>query len=201
MTASFFEVARRQRAHHDFATTPVPDDLVAQVLEYATYAPSAENRQPWVFVVVRDDAIRARIAEITERLWNGGARAFSESRLSPELLAEVDRGMLGDAGYRAAPVVVVICADLERCLPETVGSSIYPAAQNLLLAAGALGLGSAFTTLVASTGAELRELLGLPEHLAPQVVVPLGYPARPLGLSRRTPFQDRTHRDRYGTPW
>jgi nitroreductase len=197
---SFFEVARRQRAHREFAPTPVPDEVVERVLEYATYAPSAENSQPWVFVVVRDEEVRARIGDLTEKAWAAGAKEFSSQRITPELLAEVDRGIAG-GGYRTAPVVVVLCADLERCLPVTAESSLYPAAQNLLLAAGALGLGSAFTTLVAATGAELRDVLGLPETVVPQVVVPLGYPARALGLSRRVPARDRTHRDRYGTPW
>jgi nitroreductase len=197
---SFFEVARRQRAHREFASTPVPDEVVEQVLEYATYAPSAENSQPWVFVVVRDDAVRAQIADLTERAWNAGAKAFSEQRIDSKLLDEVDRGIAG-GGYRTAPVVVVLCADIERCLPVTIGSSIFPAAQNLMLAAGALGLGSALTTLAAAAGGELNELLGLPDHVVPQALVPLGYPARPLGLSRRDPASTRTHRDRYGTPW
>jgi nitroreductase len=98
-------------------------------------------------------------------------------------------------------VLVVVAADTERGFPSTVGSSIFPAIQNLLLAATALGLGSALTTITTAFADELRELLGLPEHIAPQAVVPLGYPARPLGLSRREPFAEHTHRDRFGTPW
>jgi len=196
----FFDVVRRQRAHRAFAPTPVEDAVVERVLECATYAPSAENRQPWVFVVVRDDTTRAAIADLTERAWAAGGRAFAEQRLDPKLLAEVDEGIAG-GGYRAAPVLVVVCADLERCLRQTVASSIFPAVQNLLLAAGALGLGSALTTLGIQDGAELTELLALPDPVVPQAVVPLGYPARPLGLSRRDPVATRTHRDRYGTPW
>ena len=51
----FFSVVRTQRAHHAFTTEAVPDELVERVLEAATYAPSAENTQPWVFIVVHDD--------------------------------------------------------------------------------------------------------------------------------------------------
>jgi nitroreductase len=196
----FFDVVRRQRAHREFAATPVPDDVVQRVLEAATYAPSAENSQPWVFVVVRDDAIRAAIADLTERAWAAGGRAFAERRLTPGLLAEVDHGIAG-GGYRTAPVVVVIGADLDRCLEQTVASSIFPAVQNLLLAAGALGLGSALTTLGTAFASEFRELLALPDSVVPVAVVPLGYPARQLGLSRRDPVATRTHRDRFGTPW
>ena len=70
-----------------------------------------------------------------------------------------------------------MCADFERGLPATAGSSIFPCVQNMLLAAGALGLGSALTTLGAAAGEPLAALLGLPDHVVPQAIVPLGYPA------------------------
>jgi nitroreductase len=196
----FFAVVDGQRACRDFADTPVNDDLVARVLEAATHAPSAENGQPWVFVVVRDDELRARIHDLTQRAWAGGGRSYAAKRLAPGLLADVDHGIEG-GGYRAAPVLVVVAADTERAHPATIGSSVFPATQNLLLAANALGLGSALTTLTTTLGDELRALLDLPEHIAPQAVVPVGYPVRPLGKPRREPFADHTHRDRYGAPW
>jgi nitroreductase len=195
-----FDVIRRQRACRDFSHRPVEEDDVARVLEAATYAPSAENGQPWVFVVVRDDATRAQIHDMTLRAWQGGARAGAALRLEGSLLADVDHGIAG-GGYRTAPVLVVVAADTERGFPSTVGSSIFPAIQNLLLAATALGLGSALTTITTAFADELRDLLGLPAHIAPQAVVPLGHPARPLGLSRREPFAEHAHRDRFGTPW
>ena len=98
-------------------------------------------------------------------------------------------------------MLIVVAADTERCLEQTVASSIYPATQNLLLAATALGLGSALTTLTTAFAGELQDLLALPEHVVPQVVVPLGHPAKPPKPPRREPFADHTHRDRYGEPW
>jgi nitroreductase len=97
--------------------------------------------------------------------------------------------------------VIVVCTDTERGHPATVGSSVFPATQNLLLAATALGLGSALTTISVGFADELRELLALPAHVAPQAVIPLGHPAKPLGPPRREPFADHTHRDRFGNPW
>jgi hypothetical protein len=67
--------------------------------------------------------------------------------------------------------------------------------------AGALGLGSALTTIGTHFPDEIRALLDLPEHVAPMAVVPLGRPARPLGVARREPFAAHTHRDRYGRAW
>jgi nitroreductase len=198
-SSDFFSVVRTQRAHRAFTTEPVPDDLVERVLEAATYAPSAENRQPWEFVVVRDPVLRDRIGELMKRAWEQHGRAHSEGRLSPELLADVDRGATGSIS--AAPVLVVVAADTSRCLPATVPSSIFPALQNLLLAAGAVGLGSALTTIATAFADELRDAVGLPPEVVPVAVVPLGVPAKPLGPSRREPFAAHTHRDRYGTPW
>ena len=198
MTDDFFAVVGRQRAHRAFTAEPVTDAFVARLLEAATYAPSAENRQPWEFVVVREPSLRARIGEITERAWTGLGRSFSETRLTPGLLADVDAGATG--GVAAAPVLIVVCADTERGLAITAPSSVFPAIQNLLLAATALGLGSALTT-IATGGPDLADALGLPDHVLPLAVVPIGHPARPLGPPRRDPFTAHTHRDRYGTPW
>ncbi|MGH9031024.1 MAG: nitroreductase family protein, partial [Acidimicrobiia bacterium] len=165
MNDAFFELVRSQRACRSFTDEPVSDELVERVLEAATFAPSAENRQPWVFVVVRDAATRDGIGELTRAAWEAGGRAFAERRLDASLLAEVDRGATG--GISAAPVLVVVGADLDRCLEATVASSIFPAVQNLLLAAGALGLGSALTTLTTAHTDELRALVALPDHVQP----------------------------------
>jgi nitroreductase len=200
MTApDFFSVASSQRACRAFTDDPVPDSLIGKVLDAATYAPSAENRQPWEFVVVRDPVRRAQIGDLMRRAWEQGGRAHSEGRLGPELLAEVERGATGGIG--AAPVLVVVAADTERCLPVTVPSSIFPALQNLLLAAGAVGLGSALTTIATTFAAGLRDIVGFPESLVPVAVVPLGYPQKSLGPPKREPYADHTHRDTYGEPW
>jgi len=195
-----FDVVFSQRAHREYADDPVDDATIELVLRASTHAPSAENKQPWEFVVVRDPALRKEIHDLTEAAWVGAGRAFSEARLSPEMLKEVDYGIAG-GGYRTAPVLVVVCADFERGLPATAGSSIFPCVQNMLLAAGALGLGSALTTLGASAGDRLSELLALPPSVVPQAIVPLGYPARSLGPPRREPAVRHAHRDRYGSRW
>ncbi len=194
-----FDVVARQRAHREFSDEPVDDDTIARILRAATFAPSAENRQPWEFVVVRRAESRKVIGELIARAWREGGRAFSEARLSPGLLADVDRGATG--GIAGAPVHVVVCADVQRGLEATVASSVFPAVQNLLLAATALGLGSALTTIAIGYRDELQELLGLPAHVWPVAVVPLGHPRRALRPPRRDPFEAHTHRERYGARW
>jgi nitroreductase len=196
----FFDVVHSQRACRAFAPAPVDDAVLGRLLDAATYAPSAENRQPWVFVVVRDAKLRERLHDLTERAWEGGGRDFATRRLTPGLLADVEHGIAG-GGYRAAPVVVVVAADTDRCHPATVPASIFPAVQNLCLAAQALGLGSALTTLTTTFAVELGAMLGLPDQVVAQAVVPVGYPARPLAPPRREPFSEHTFRNRFGTAW
>jgi len=189
-----------QRACRAYAADPVPDDDLATILRAATHAPSAENRQPWVFVVVRDPATRAAVAEHTRRLWDAGGRGHARRSLTPPLFAGVDRFMT--EGYGAAPMLVVVAGDgRDGLLPAVLAASVFPAVQNLLLAAAALGYGSALTTLAAHDPAGLAASVGLPDGVHPLAVVPLGRPAARLGPPRRRPLAEVAHLDRYGTPF
>ena len=196
---NFFEVVLTQRAARSFLPDEVDDTLVTQVLTAATHAPSAENSQPFVFVVVRDAALRATIGAITARIWEGGAKALEAERLSPAFWRDVDQGAMG--GVAGAPVLIVICGDTRLTYAGAMDASIFPAVQNLLLAAHTLGLGSTLTTLPVLGADELSGLLGLPPEVLPVAVVPLGHLARPLGPPRRLPLSQKAHRDRYGTPY
>jgi nitroreductase len=195
----FFDVVLRQRATRAFLDDPVDDELVERVLQAATHAPSAENRQPWVFVVVRHPVRRAAIGELNRRVWEGGAKAHSEGRLTPSLLDEVDQGAQG--GVAGAPVLLVVGGDTRLGDRRVLAASIFPAVQNILLAAGALGLGAALTTLPLVFGDELAEIVGFPFEVQPMAVVPLGWPARPPGPPGRLPVSDKAHRETFGSPW
>jgi nitroreductase len=197
--AGFFDVALNQRACRQFSDEPVGDDLVERCLSAAVHAPSAENLQPWLFVVVRDEGARAAIQELTRRAWREGGRQHSVDRLEPEFFHAVEAG--AETGMGTAPVLIVVCGDASIGLESTLAASVYLATQNLLLAANALGLGSAMTTLTTLRAPELRTLLDLPEAVRPMAVVPVGWPARALGPPRRLPLSTRVHRDRYGECW
>jgi nitroreductase len=197
--ADFFDVVRSQRAHRRFLPDPISDADVERLLDAAVHAPSAENSQPWEFVVVRDAAVRRAIAEVTRGVWEGLAREVVRGRLGPRLFGEVDRWASG--GLADAPVLIAVCGDTSAADPGTLAASIYPATQNLLLAAHVLGLGSLLSTLPTLDGDRLSAVLGLPPHLRAMAVVPIGRPARALGPARRTPARAKTHRDRFGSPW
>jgi nitroreductase len=180
---SFSDVVLAQRACRQFADGDVDDDLVERCL----------------IVVVRDADQRTAVAELTRRVWRQAGRPASEGRLTPGLMADVDAG--AETGMAGAPVLVVVCGDSSEAHRSTLPASVFPATQNLLLAAGAVGLGSAMTTLATLEADTLAHILDLPDHVHPMAVVPLGWPARPLGPPRRRPVSERAHRDRYGTPW
>ena len=192
----FFETVDGQRACRWFTDDPVADDDLVRILEAAVRAPSAENAQPWVFVIVRDAAVRARIADLARGLWEGGGRDHAARHTDERTFADVDASVT--AGFGGAPVLLVVGADTERVPATAIGSSVFPAVQNLLLAAGALGYGSALTTLATYVADELREAVAFPASVQPVAVVPLGRPARRLGRSRREPVSTKAHLDRFG---
>ena len=197
--ATYFEVARRQRAHRRLRSEPVPEALIEQILETAICAPSARNCQPWHFVVVQDPEVRQRIADGARAAWEGFARATSDDQTSHPF-KEVDRW--ATRGLAEAPVIIVLCGDTSILPLDQMGSSIFPAAQNVLLSAAALGLGSLMSNLpIFAPDGALATTLGLPEHVVPLATLPIGYPARELGPPRREPLSSRVSRDRYGRTW
>lgn len=199
MGDSFFEVVHRQRACRSFTERAVDDDIIAKLLTAATMAPSSENMQPWVFVVVRDQLRRQAIGDHMRRIWAAGGLERLKGRVPDALAADVDHGLR--EGIAAAPVLIVVAGDTRRVKETWLMSSIFPSVQNLLLAAGALGLGSALTTLATVDRGVLAELLELPAEVLPMAVVPIGYPPRPLGPPRRESFAEHAHRDSYGINW
>lgn len=192
-------VLRRQRAHRSFTDEPVDDAMITDILELATRAPSAQNAQPWQFVVVQDPERRAAIWELGARLWAAGASQATKGHVPDAMHDDVEHGVI--RGFAGAPVSIVVCADTERWDRSLMDSSIWPATQNLMTAATAHGLGSALTTIATILADDLRAIIGLPATVDPLAVIPLGHPARQLGSSRREPLSDHAHREEYGRAW
>jgi nitroreductase len=195
----FYDVLTTQRACRSFLPDPIPDDVIERILTAATHAPSAENSQPWRFVVVRDAEKRRAIVHLAKRVWEGGAREHSVPHLTEQILADVDASTSG-GGLAVAPVIIVVCGDPANTFPTAMESSIWPCVQNLLLAAGAEGLGAALTTMAALVPGGLARIIGLPDDITPYAVIPLGRPARELGRPRRRPLADVAHTDQWGNP-
>ena len=205
-TDDLFEAIRTQRAIRRFRPDPVPADLLWTLLEAATKAPSGTNQQPWGFVVVQEASRRERIVEMLGG-WLAGDAAFREYLENIDQIADPSRHRIA-AGARGlienlggAPVVIVPCLyRVTSPRPEGLfaGSSIYPAGQNLLLAARGLGLGTVLTTFQWRFEAELRALLGLPPDATPAALIPLGFPDANFGPTRRKPVESVVHWEEWG---
>ncbi len=195
----YFEVACNQRAHRALRPDPIPEAMIEKILEAGTHAPSARNLQPWRFIVIQDAEIRRQIAEGTRAAWEGFARATTEDQTKVSF-KDVDDWAMGGLGN--APVIIVLCGDTDVLPLDQMSSSIYLAAQNILLAAAALGLGSLMSSLpIFAPDGAFSKILELPDHIVPLATLPIGYPARKLGRPRRIPIQQLTSRDRFGSAW
>lgn len=201
--SDLLSVMHAQRACRRFdPDAEVLDSDLEQILAAAVHAPSAENTQPWAFVVVRSAKTRATLAGWWTETWNAGGGDFIRQSLHDDaLFADLEYGFT-KGGFAAAPVVIVVCADTERVQEIFAPASIFPCVQNLLLAAADLGYGTCLTTGLTTFGVDrVREELELPDTLAPMAAVYIGVPARKLSPPRRRPATEVTFREKFGTPW
>ena len=193
-----FEAMRTQRAIRYFKSDPVPKEALDKILEAASKAPSGTNRQMWHFIVVQDGEQRAKLADIYRR---AGRNALP----SLQWLQDVNPRILRSATHLVehmddAPVLLLACIEHSGPTNLTTGSSIYPAVQNILLAARGLGLGSVLTTFHKQYEDEVCEILGIPENVETAALLPIGYPADGVhyGPTRRKPMEEVTHWDGWG---
>lgn len=182
-----------------FTDQPVPPELVRLVLEAATQAPSGINRQPWRFIVLEDPEVRRKVGDLYRE-------GYVENR-KPEPGEEERNPSVHLAMHLAeVPVLIVVCgimppSNRSRIDPFVMTpSGVYAAAQNLLLAARAHGLGGTMTTNHRWRESDLREVLGVPEPHEILGIIPLGYPAERHGRKRRKPVDAVTYRDYWETP-
>ena len=215
------EAIHTTRAQRYLKPDPIPEDVLWQILDAAIRGPTGGNQQGWGWVVIRDPAIKQEIAKIyAERL----LAAYGYERVSDEELgtARITRGGVeeGEVGidarnrrgvvhlaehYAEVPVIVAPVmqtaarmSDNSRRAGAGLGSSIYGAVQNLMLAARAFDIGSVMTwTLDEDSG--INELLGLPENAFVMALIPLGYLERGrFSQARRRPVGEVVHWDRWG---
>lgn len=207
------EVIRTTGTCRYFQERDVEDEVLERLFDAARFAPQGGNRQPVRFVVVRDPATKCQLRDWYLEPWSAYVRGVEEGRVA--IGGEKARRAVADADHMArnldrVPVLVVVCAELDKITATdakldrvgmVAGASVYPAVQNLLLTARALGLGAALTTLLVQFEPRVRELLGIPEGVATAATLAIGYPARPLArrLSRR-PVSEIVFAERYGRP-
>jgi nitroreductase len=199
----FFETVTTQRAIRRLEPDPIPDAVLRQIMDATICAPSGGNRQGWSFLVIRDAVKRTRLGELYCEAWGElmkvpyyrGAAAAPPDSPEGRMLASA-RHLSEHLGE--APVLVLACIATDGRATITTGASIYPAVQNLMLAARALGVGSCLTTIHKYRDPQVKELLGIPADVETAALIPLGYPLGKFGRPPRRPLAEVAHADHWG---
>lgn len=196
-----FEAIYSQRAVRYLKPDPVPEAILLRLIEAAVKAPSGGNSQPWKFLIIRDQKLKKEIGRHYRESWERvyGAKASSP----PPLASRVRKSATHLAeNMHTAPVLILACIE-HNGGPTSMGrgASIYPAVQNILLAARGLGLGSALTTLHKGFEDEIKTLLGIPDNVETAALLPIGYIAEGdgYGPTRRRPVGEITFWDTWGS--
>lgn len=195
------EALATTRAIRRYTDDPVSETDLHQILWHAGRAPSGSNRQPFRFLVLRAgsnaDAAKSLLGRSFRTGWNAKRsgsdddREYRPSRFTDSMQHFVDH-------FESIPVVILVCLERYRAPGPYEGASVYPACQNLLLAARAIGYGGALTMWHLGVEEELRTLLGIPEHVALSACITLGVPAGNHGALKRKPLGDVVFEDSWG---
>jgi len=171
------EAIRTRRTIRKFKSEPVSDDLVEKVLEAGRWAPTGSNLQPWRFVVIKNQAIL-------------------------DMIRKVSPGYLG-----ATPMAIAVCSD--KATAHAKGGKLgrdyltiadcSMAAENMLLAAHALGLGAC--PVKSFSIAAVKEILELPEGIEPELILMIGYPDETPPVPPKHPLDKIAFLDKYGNVW
>jgi len=195
------------RAIRRYTNEPIPEAALRDMLFAATRAPSGSNRQPFRFIVLTDSDVaqkaKSLIALGAQKVWNhkrendgysegtGVDENSPKSRMARTMQEYVDN-------FASVPVLVLACLVRYREPNPLEGASVFPACQNLLLAARGLGYGGVITGFHGFVETELRELLNIPEGTLIAASITLGKPAGNHGPVRRVPMSELVYGDAWG---
>jgi nitroreductase len=200
-----FEAIYTTRSMRRLKPDPVPPEIIVKVIEAATMGPSGGNRQPWIFLVVREPELKEFVAvryrAAWERYFTPAARAIvANDPQSP-------RGrVLRSAKYLAehlgeAPVLIFGCVkrytDRGRA-GQPMQNALFPAIQNLCLAARGYSLGTSITGLHTMFADEVDKKLGVPSEYANIALIPMGYPKGRWARPDRKPALSVTFWEKWG---
>ena len=202
------------RAMRRFTDEPVSDGDLERCLAAAVQAPSGGNIQPYQFMVVTDPEVKARVGDLYLRAYD---------RYEPVVLAqfppfddaEAERRhrrnwalsrSLAESMSTVPAMVLVVMPRIEMTLADDEGpldvgptyASVYPAVENLILAARSLGLGTCLTTVFRVYEAEVRAVGDIPDRYEVAALLPVGHPAGNWGVAPRRPAPTLTHWNHWG---
>ena len=166
-----FNVIKDRRSVRSFQDKEVPDNLVQQILEAGWMAPSAGNRQPVEFIVVKDPAIKQRLS---------AQKFVLEAPVVIVVVVNLER-TTSRYGERGEKMYVY----------HDSGAAI----QNMLLMCKALKLGSCW--IGAFNDERVSRIIELPENVLPMAIIPIGYPNQNPDTPRKIPLEKISHKEKY----
>ncbi|HUF85622.1 MAG TPA: nitroreductase family protein [Acidimicrobiia bacterium] len=202
------------RAIRRFTDESVTEEEVMACIKAAVQGPSGGNIQPWQFLVVTDPETKAALGDIYRRSYDRYEAALLP--LVPPFKREEDQASwdrtiaasrhLAEHLADAPVLVLALMPAISMTLTDAQGeldvgtpyASVYPAVQNLMLAARSMGIGSTLTTVYRIRQDEVRDLLSIPKDFEVVALVPLGRPSGKFGAARRRPPETVTHWNRFG---
>lgn len=200
-----YEALYTTRAMRRVSPDPIPTAVVQQMLDAAIRAPSGSNAQQWRWLVLTDPDVIRRLGELYAEAFDAGMSTFyagaeerAEAAGDTQMLKVHSSSRWLRDNMGSVPLIVVAC---DRNDP--IGSSIYPAVWNLMLAARGAGVGTTLTTFNTHLRHdETRDLLGIPADKGWRVaaIVPCGYPTGKWGVAKRPPVTDVVYQDHWGSP-
>ena len=205
---SALEALSTTRAIRRYTEEKIPSEVLNEILWFASRAPSGSNRQPFRFLAITHgdvaDKVKSALGDSFRRGWaaklqhDGYQSGSGQDSNSPKSRQAATMQHYVDH-IEQVPVIVFGCLVRYRDASPTEGASIYPACQNLLLAARALGYGGALTMWHQGVENQLRELLDIPENVAISACITLGRPQGSHGPVRRRPISELIFENQWGS--
>jgi len=169
---ALLELIKHRRSVRRYLPDPVPHEMVEQIMEAGRWAPSANNQQPWAFIVVTDDDLCKRVAQHATYYLARHAR--------------VDE----------APVLIVMCGQIQsRVYRRYLRGELGMAGMQMMLQAAALGLGTCWVDGLDRD--EIAKILQVPEYLEIVALITVGFPAETPPPTTRKPLSEIVHYQEY----
>ena len=177
------DTIKGRRSIRRYQDRDIPDSVIRELLDLATYAPSSMNGQPWCFIVVRAEKTKDQIVEI-------------KNRYCPVKKQDYKADFL-----RKAPVIVIVCVDKEKSYDREIENGVLATA-NLMLGAYSRGLGSVYLSAhrigQPEISEELRQILNIPQNIDPITIIPLGHPDEIPEPKIVAPLEERIFYETFG---
>jgi coenzyme F420-0:L-glutamate ligase/coenzyme F420-1:gamma-L-glutamate ligase len=203
MARDFISMIKNRRSVKEYSSKEVPNELLCRILEAGRWAPSAHNAQPWRFITIQDPSIKKRLALAMASRWD---RDMSKNGLPKEqrenlIKTSVER-------FENVPVITIVCLTVENMekYPDDrrkkieyiiAVQSVAAAIENMLLAAHGEGLGSCWFCAPLFCQDVVRMILKIPQHVDPQALITLGYPADRPNPPPRKSLEEILHQNHW----